>query len=91
MDWITIDTLKNVGGAAMAVSGITVMAKKLFPGLTGRGTQITAGVVSLAIAAVIGNWTTAPACLVSLLNAAVILMAAIGADQLVNYGKESTR
>ena len=90
MNWFTVEMLKTVGGAALAVTLVTLVLKAVIPSVTGRITQLVAFLVSLAIAAVIGSWTSPGAALVSLFNAVVIWATAMGIDQAVTYKQPST-
>ncbi len=85
MNWFTVDMLQTVGGAALAVTLITMVLKAIIPAVTGRVTQLVAFIISLAIAAVIGNWTSPGSALVSIFNAVVIWATAMGVDQAVTY------
>jgi predicted RND superfamily exporter protein len=87
MDWITVDMLRTVGGAAGVVALVMVVLKAIFPSITGRLTQLLALVVSLVIAVVIGDWASPVTVLTSLLNGLVICVASMGIDQAVNYNK----
>lgn len=84
MDWITLDVLTTVAGASAAVTLVTGIVKQ-FGCTTGRKTQLIAAVLSLAIVLVIKFPGTAQDGLLSLLNAAVVLAASMGWDQLFNY------
>jgi len=86
MDFLTIDTLRSVGGAALAVSVVTAVVKKV-SSITGRETQIAAAAVSLAIAIVIGDWHSLQSGTLAALNGFVIFAAAVGIDQTLNYGR----
>ena len=90
MEWITIDTLKTVGGASLAVTVVTAVIKSVIPGVTGRITQLVALGLSLVIAAVIGKWSTPTDAFITLLNACVIYAASVGIDQTINYKKTAT-
>ena len=87
MDWISIESLRTVGGAAAAVTLVTAVAKKVIPALTGRWTQLVAFGLSLGITGVVGTWTSGSTALVSLLNACVIYAAAVGIEQTLTYKK----
>lgn len=84
MDWITLDILATVGGAAAAVSLVTALLKQTAQ-IEGRRTQAVAAILSAAIVCVVQPPTTVQAGLLALLNTAVVLAAAMGLDQLVNY------
>lgn len=84
MDWITLDGLKSVGGASLAVMLLTSVLKSL-TGITGRRTQLAAFCLSVVIAVIIGDVRTFTAATITLLNALVIYAAAMGIDQAVNY------
>ena len=84
MDWITLDILATVGGAAAAVSLVTALAKQVI-NVGGRQTQIVAAVLSALIVCIVQPPTTVQSGLLALLNTAVVLAAAMGLDQLVNY------
>lgn len=87
MDWITPQMLKTVSGAALAVTLITGILKAIMPSIAGRITQIVALVIALLIAGITGTWTTPATALVSILNAGIIWVSAMGLDQVVNYKK----
>lgn len=84
MDWITIDSLKSVGGAALAVM-LLVSVLKSVTGMTGRRTQLAALLLSIVIAVIIGDVSSIAASVVTLLNSLVIFAAAMGIDQAVHY------
>jgi hypothetical protein len=90
MDFVTPESLLVSGGAALAVTLIVAGLKSAF-GITGRRTQTVAFVVSMLFGTAIGIYTggfsTLLGGLATLTNAFVIYMAAIGADQIANYGK----
>jgi len=88
MGFITIDILKTFAGASGAVALFTSLAKRFFPGLTGRGTQAVAGVASLILAIVIFRPGGFEQGVTMLVNAAVILFAAMGWDQIINYERK---
>jgi hypothetical protein len=84
MDWITLDILATVGGAAAAVSLVTALLKQVAQ-IEGRRTQVVAAILSAAIVCIVQPPTSIQSGLLALLNTAVVLAAAMGLDQLVNY------
>lgn len=85
MNWITPEMLATVGGAALAVTLVTMVLKAIWPTVTGRSTQLVAFLVALVISVVIGTWTSPGTALASLLNAVVVWTTAMGIDQAVTY------
>lgn len=86
MDWITSSSLASVGGAALAVTLVTAILKQVF-GIMGKRTQVVALCLSVIIAVIIGDVSSAAGAFVTLLNGFVICAAALGIDQAANYGK----
>jgi len=87
MDWITEDIVRTVAGASLIVALVTFVVKKIIPGVSGRGTQIAALICAMVIGVAIGKWNTPMACVLSIVNGLVIFAAALGWDNVVNYGK----
>jgi hypothetical protein len=87
MEYVTIETLKTVAGAAFAVTLLTAIIKAVVPSVTGRVTQLVALALALIIAGVTGKWGTAPDVLVTFINGLVVAAAATGLDQGLNYKK----
>lgn len=88
MEWYTINTLQSVAGAALAVTLVTAVLKAIFS-IAGRRTQLVALCLSLAIAALVGEWRTVTGLLLIVLNGCVVTATALGIDQAANYGKSN--
>lgn len=87
MEWVTVDSLKTVGGASAAVTLVTAAIKSISLKIAGRVTQAIALGLSLVIAGVLGKWSSASDCLVTILNGFVIFTSAVGIDQVINYNR----
>lgn len=86
MDWLTIEVLRTIAGASLAVTILTAAIKAI--GCTsGRITQLSALGVSLVIAFATQIPTDFKSGLVTFLNGLVIFAAATGIDQTVNLEK----
>jgi len=87
MEFFTLESLKTVGGSALAVTLATSLFK-LSGCVSGRATQGAALVFSLLVGAIIGDWSSIEAGVVTVLNSFVICAAAIGINQGVAMQKK---
>jgi hypothetical protein len=87
MDWITSDSLKTFASATFVVTVVVAVIKKLLPAITGRATHVVALAVSLISVGIVGQWSSASAVFVTVINGFILFLSAMGLDQLANYKK----
>lgn len=88
MDWLSLESLGTVAGAALAVSLVTAIIKSVGSGaISGRITQLVALGLSLIVAYSTNPPGNFQAGLVAFFNGLIIFAAAVGLDQSVNLEK----
>ena len=89
MDWITLESLRTTAGASLAVTLATQAVKGIVPAINGGWTNVTALVLSFAVAGATGRWDSYTSGLLTVLNGILIFGIATGISKVVSYKREA--